>query len=168
MFKKNKGCGSWMVCLINNGEKTSSKEMDKHMCYLYHCKTLVVNLNLEMMCLIIRGRFMPLLLKVHSLTETLLVWSEQCSQYCDMLLPGQCEGWTRMEARLPLSRMAPRPTQPVQWVPDKAAEGWCWTHHSLQLMRLQMGWSYTSISPLCLHRHVTGWPLIFMGKTNTR
>jgi len=26
---------------------------------------------------------------------------------------------------------------------------------------LWMGWSYTSASPLCLHRHVMGWPLPF-------
>jgi len=36
---------------------------------------MVLNLNLEMLCLIIRGRFMPLLSKVHSLPEILLVWS---------------------------------------------------------------------------------------------
>jgi hypothetical protein len=42
---------------------------------------------------------------------------------------------------------------------EKSNQGMVLTSHSFLASILQMGWSYTSLSPLCLHRHFIGWPL---------
>jgi len=58
-------------------------------------------------------------------------------------------------------RVAPRPTQPpVQWMLGSFSgiKGWVHDtdHQSPSRARLQIGWSATPASSMCLHGHVMG------------
>ena len=87
-----------------------------------------------------------------------------CAHYSDLLQAGQFRDQILLGERFYMpSRPALGSTQyPVQWVlalsQGNAAKHS--TSHSPPSLRLRMGRSYTSASPLCLHRHVMGWPLL--------
>jgi hypothetical protein len=88
------------------------------------------------------------------------------SRYSNSLRAGRSGKWIRGGG----GRPSLGPTQPpVQWTPGPfpgvKRSGRGVKHPLPSTAVLRMGWSYTSVSSLCLHRQVMRWPLPLLRDT---